>query len=469
MTNPLLKFFSAESALGRAKAEGPLPDNEVLLRNTLGIAWPAVVESLLLAIVGFIDTMMVSTLGDTAVAAVGLTQQPKMLSLAVFFGLSPAVAALVARRRGENDRDSAIRVLRMAICLATVLCTIITFVFFRYADAIISFAGSQDDTHELAVSYFKIIIGGMFFNVLTYTINSAQRGAGNTRITLVTNIASNGVNIIFNYLLINGKFGFPKLGVAGAAYATVLGTIVALILAVISVMKPDGYLYLAQRSVAGMYEKRSFRSLMSLFSSTMIEQVFMRIGFFVYAKIVAGLGTMPLTIHQIGMNVLNIPFAAGDGLSSAAVALVGRSLGEKRKDLAKIYGSFCQRCGVILSLIISLIFVFFGQGIYGLFSSTPEVLETGGIIMKLMCVVVWLQVSQVIFSGCLRGSGDTKYTAFVSCLSITVLRPIIAYAACYIFDFGIIGAWCGLALDQFIRFALTGIRFYGGKWAHIEI
>lgn len=469
MTNPLLKFFSAKSALGKAPAEGPLPDDEVLLRNTISIAWPAVVESLLLAVVGLIDTMMVSTLGDTAVAAVGLTQQPKLLTLAVFFGLSPAVAALVARRRGEGDRESAIRVLRMALCLASVLCIVITFVFYRYADAIISFAGSQDDTHELAVTYFKIIVGGMFFNVLTYTINSAQRGAGNTRVTLVTNIVSNGVNIIFNYLLINGKMGFPKLGVAGAAYATVLGTIVALVVAVMSIMNPDGYLYLPLHSAKGIYEKRSFRSLMSLFSSTMIEQIFMRIGFFVYAKIVAGLGTIPFTIHQIGMNVLNIPFAAGDGLASASVALIGRSLGEKRKDVAKIYGSFCQRCGVIMSLFISLIFVFFGHSIYGLFSSTPEVLDTGEIIMKIMCVVVWLQISQVIFSGCLRGSGDTKYTAFVSCLSIAILRPIIAYAACYVFDFGIVGAWCGLVLDQLIRFSLTGIRFYSGKWAHIEI
>ena len=92
-----------------------------------------------------------------------------------------------------------------------------------FAAPIMRLAGTAEDTHEDAVAYFRIITGGMVFNTLTMVINAAQRGAGNTRIAMKTNIAANAVNICFNYLLIGGNLGFPKLGIRGAAIATVLG------------------------------------------------------------------------------------------------------------------------------------------------------------------------------------------------------------------------------------------------------
>ncbi len=468
MTLPIMKLFDAKKVLGKQPPLGPMPDDKTLLKKTLAMAWPSVLESALFAVVGFVDTMMVSVLGDSAIAAVGLTTQPKMLALAVFMALAPAVSALVARRKGENNRESAVRILKFALILAVSLSVVISVVTIVWANPIIHFVGSQPDTHADAVIYFRILAGGFILNALTITINAAQRGSGNTKISMRTSVASNLVNIVFNYLLIGGRFGFPKLGVAGAAIATDLGALVGLVMAIFSILPYENYMFIRLKT-GGIYEKQSMRSLLSMGTSSLLEQIFLRTGFLINAKILASLGTLAFTTHQIAQNILVISFAFGDGLSVAAIALVGYSLGEKRSDLAQVYGAFCQRCGLICSTVLSLIYLVFGKYIFTWFSSTPQVVNDGALIMKLMTVIVFFQIAQVIYSGCLRGSGDNRFTALVSFINIGVLRPAFAALAIYVFDLGLVGAWAGLILDQLIRLAMTSIRFKRGKWMNIKI
>ena len=163
---------SAHSPAG--PAAGEIPPVKSLLRDTVGVAWPSIVESFLVALVGFIDTIMVSVLGSYAIAAVGLTQQPKFLGIAVFMAMSTAISALVARRRGEQNRESAVRILRMCILVTLVLTAVVSAVCVAFADPIIRFAGSAQDTHEAAVEYFQILMGGIVFTTVMLVINAAQ-------------------------------------------------------------------------------------------------------------------------------------------------------------------------------------------------------------------------------------------------------------------------------------------------------
>ena len=190
-------------------------------------------------------------------------------------------------------------------------------------------------------------------------INAAQRGVGNTKIAMRTNIVSNLVNIVFNYLLIGGHLGFPALGVNGAAIATVLGTIVASGMAICSVLNPDNFLYLFYSKKALRFDRKTLGSIANIGSATLAEQLFLRFGFLLYTMVVARLGTNAFAAHQIGMNIITISFAFGDGLSVASVSLVGQSLGEKRPDLAKVYGGFCQRLGFICSAAVAFVYVTF--------------------------------------------------------------------------------------------------------------
>ncbi|MEF9969707.1 MAG: MATE family efflux transporter [Ruthenibacterium sp.] len=469
MSAKFMKLFSAEHTLKNTVPLGEMPSDKTILKRTLRVAWPSMLESFLVSLVGVVDTIMVSALGSYAIAAVGLTGQPKFICLAAFFSLNIAVSAVVARRKGERDRDGANNVLRQALLVTGVLTVLITILAFVFAEPILRLAGTNADTHAAATVYFRILTAGMVFNVFSMVINAAQRGVGNTKIAMRTNLASNAVNIVLNYLLIGGNFGFPKLGVAGAAIATVAGTVVALGMSILSISHTDGFLYLFYHNVKLKFDKKTLGTLANIGSASFAEQIFLRFGFLVYAMVVARLGTAAFAAHQIGMNVINISFSIGDGLSVASVALVGQSLGEKRADLAKIYGAFCQRIGLLCSLTLAIAYATVGRDVFMLFSNEPQILDYGAEIMRFVAIIVVLQVSQVIYSGALRGAGDTRYVALVSLISVAVIRPLAGWLFVYPLGLGLTGAWIGLMLDQFMRFLLSRRRFRGGKWMNIKL
>lgn len=441
-----------------------------LFKETIRMAWPALLESFFVALAGMIDTMMVSSMGTYAVAAVGLTTQPKFITLAVFFSINVALSALVARRRGQNDRKNANEILLTALILTLIACVILTALTVILASPIISLCGSSADTHDPAVLYFKVIQAGMIFNVLSLCINAAQRGSGNTRIAMTTNITSSVVNIIFNYLLIGGHFGFPKWGLFGAAFATVLGTVAASVMSVRSLFNKNSYVSVPyMRSEVIRPKIDALGSIVSLGSNMLIENIAMRVGFVITAVLAAKLGTDAFAAHQVGMNFLSLGFSFGDGMQVAAVALIGRSLGEGKPDKAKVYGSLCQRTGLGISFILAIILFFFGRALFSLFFQDPSVLDMGVLIANYIIVIILFQISQIIFGGCLRGAGDMKYCLFASLVSVTLIRSIVTWVLTSVFNLGLNGIWLGILSDQVSRFLFLSIRFRQGTWAQIRI
>lgn len=446
-------------------------DSKELILEAIRMAWPAVLESFFVALAGMIDTMMVSTLGTYAVAAVGLTTQPKFIALALFLSSNIAVNALAARRFGQKNRENANKILYTAIVFVIISAVIISTVTFIGADQIIKWCGSNADTHEAGVTYFRVIQAGMIFNVLSLVINAAQRGCGNTQIAMTTNVTSSIVNIVFNYLLIGGNFGFPRLGMFGASLATVLGTVVACIMSIISISKNDCFLsipYIIKHKIKPGFD--AFRSIISLSFNLLLENIAMRIGFLTTSIIAAKLGTDAFAAHQVGMNLLSLAFSLGDGMQVAAVALIGRSLGEKDTEKAKHYGNICQKIGFIISVVLAVIMFFFGREIFSLFFNKADILDMGVLISRFIMIIVLFQVSQIIFAGCLRGAGDIKYCLWASLISVTIIRTLVTWSlAGGILNLGLSGIWIGVLSDQLSRFIFLSIRFREGKWTEIAI
>lgn len=439
-----------------------------MYRNFIKIAWPALMESMLVGLVSFVDTIMVSTVGETAVAAVGLTGQPRLLFYAIFLSLSIAVNAMVSRRFGEKDQKRANQCLSMMLPIVVILCAVFTVIAFAVSEPLLRFAGAQDDTIDIAIPYFRYVMVGMNFTVVSLIINAAQRGCGNTRISMTTNLSANLVNVVFNALLINGLFGLPKLGVTGAAIATMVGNFSSAVISILSLCKKDRFL---QFSVKDMFrwDFVQLRTMFNIGSGSLVEQLFMRIGFFSYAKLVAELGTMEFATHQIVMTIITLSYTAGDGLGVAASALVGQNLGRKRSDISIIYGKIGQRFGAVVSAVLVIIFTFMGGFLVRCFSDDPEVIRVGRHLLYIVAVTAPFQVSQVIARGCLNGGGDTKFTAIVSFVSIALVRPVLTYVLCYPLGLGVYGAWISLFCDQFTRFSFTKYRLNGDVWYRKKI
>ncbi len=464
----LRRLFSCRYMLKEKDKVGEIPSSKEAYKTTFRLAWPSITESVLVCLTGAVDTMMVGTISPQAISAVGITHQPKFILLALIFSLNVGITAVIARRKGENNQEGANRCFKQSILVATILAILLFLLGNVIAEPLLRFAGAKDDIITDAVLYFRIIMVGIFFNSIGLAINAAQRGVGNTRISMTTNLTANIVNVIFNYFLINGVWIFPKWGVAGAAVATSLGNFIAFLMAVCSVIPKSRYINLFSKA-KWRFDKLTMQSVIKVSSSACAEQVAMRLGFFLYTKIVADLGTLPFATHQVCMSILSISFGFGDGLAVASTTLVGQSLGAKRSDMARLYTSICQRMALIVSTALFLVFIFFRRECVGLFTTDQTIIEQGAVLMIIIAFTTHAQTSQVVITGALRGAGDAFHVALTSLLSIAIVRPGLSWILCYPVGFGLYGAWIGVMMDMFLRLTINYTHFRKGKWTKIKL
>ena len=201
----------------------------------------------------------------------------------------------------------------------------------------------------------------------------------------------------------------------------------------------------------------------------MVEQLFMRAGVITYAKTVASLGTVAFAIHQICLNIQALSFMNGNAFAVSATSLVGQSLGKKRPDMAQAYSSHTRRVGMVISILLGLIFFFFGKPITALYSSDPEIISQGAKILMFVAFIQPFQSSQFILAGALRGAGDTKSTAIIMFITTLLVRPGLAMLMIHGFGWGLVGAWIAMISDQLLRSLLILLRYNSGKWKSIKV
>jgi putative MATE family efflux protein len=461
-------LFSINGMIKPNQIQGNLPQTKEIYKTFLKVAWPSAIEALLVALIGTIDTVMVGSLGSGAIAAVGVTNQPRLVLLAMIFSLNVGITAIIARRKGQQDMNGANCTLRAGIILSTVISLTMSVLGYLFAKPILLFSGAETSYLKDALDFFQILMVSIFFTSLNLTINAAWRGIGKTQISMRTNIVANIITIIFDFLLINGIGIFPKLGVKGSGVATCLGAIAACLMSIISLLNKEGYLSLL-RKYSWKINKKILQPILNVSGSSFIEQVFMRIGFLAYAIIVSKLGTTAFEAHLICMNILNLSFCFGDGLAIAASSLVGQNLGAKRPDISIIYGKTGQRIAFIVSTFLFIFFILNRTLLVSLFSKEAAIITLGSSILILLAFTTHVQTSQVVFSGCLRGAGDTVFVAITSIISVAVIRPLLTWILCFPAGLGLYGAWTALILDQTFRFLICFLRFSNGKWTKIVL
>ena len=445
-------------------------DNKSMAIESIKIAIPSIIDNVLSVLVGLVDTMMVSRIGTAAISSIGVTNQPKLFIFSIFFSMQICISILAARKLGENDKEDANRLFLAGFIIVVSFSIILSIVFSIFAYPFMKFCGANSEIIDNATSYFRIIMLGSIFNALFIYINAALRGCGNTKITLRTNLVSYIFNIIFNYLLIYGNFGFPRLEVKGAAIATVIGTFAASVMAIISVIKEKNFisvLYIIKNKIKVSIE--SFKLIIKVWWSILTDSLLSRVGFMINSIIVARIGTMPYAVHTVGMQMLSFAYSFGEGLSTSSVALVGRSLGESNIELAKKYANINEKIGIIISIFISTILVLFGKSFFDIFFDTSEELKLGYRVSLFLAVVIPIATMKLLMNGIVRAGGDVKYVMKVSIISNTIMQPVVAFLLIIILKLGIYGAWIGIFLAQFTSFILVLKRYKSDDWIKLKL
>lgn len=214
-------------------------------RVILKLAMPAMIEFGLMMLVQIIDMIQVGVLGPWALAATGLVAQPTMLIFSVFSALVVGTTALVARAAGAGDSEYASRVTRQSFVIVITMSLITTAVCIPASGSIVRLMGADIDTIEPATIYMKIVMAGTIFTVGNMVLAAALRGAGDMVTPMISNLIANAFNLFGNWVLINGKLGFPRLEVAGAAIATTFSRVIAFSITLHAVYRRDRFIHIS--------------------------------------------------------------------------------------------------------------------------------------------------------------------------------------------------------------------------------
>jgi len=444
--------------------------NKMLYKDIIRIAWPSMIELLLTQLASMVDMMMVGKLGVNAIASVSLTTQPKFLLMTLVQSLGVGTTAMVARYKGAGKPEKANQVMRQSLLMVFFIGLFMSIIGFTFAVPMIRFMGGDEETLADAVAYLRIQMIGFTPFALTAIITASLRGAGDSKSAMTYNIVSNATNVLFNYMLIYGHFGMPRMEVAGASLATIIGQTVAFGIALATIMKKSDKKYLHLKFSDGFKMDRVLvGQVFNIGIPSMIENLIMRAGMIIFAKLVVSLGNTAFATHQVCMNIQSMSFMLGQAIAVSSTSLVGQSLGKNRPDMARHYSIRSASVGTMCALILGTIFALFGRYLVMAYNDDATVMELGAKIMIIVAMLQPFQCTQFVLAGSLRGAGDTKATAVITTITVVFVRAGLGYVFIKVLDLGLYGAWYAMATDQLMRTLLVSIRYLKGKWMFLKL
>jgi len=437
-------------------------------RAVWSLATPTLVEMFLVSLTGMVDMIQVGRLGAAAITSVGLTNQPMMLLQAIFQALNVGTTALVARFIGMGRPKDASDTLRQTFYVTILLGIIVSLFAGLFAPFILKFMGAEPDVVAVGTPYFQVVGYGFICTAIAMSIASALRGAGDTKTPMTVNLVANVVNIVWNAILIWGLFGFPRWGVFGAGVATTFSRLVAAVWFVAIAVKGEKSLRL-DFSERWKPNKEILGRVFYVGAPAALEQLLLRSGQLVFAKIVSSLGTVTYAAHQVAMNILNLTVMPGQAFATSATTLVGQYLGAKRPDDAERCANTSRNVGLTIAVATAVVFLFLGKYIAWLYTNDMSVVLVSALMLRIYAFAQPAQSTQFVLAGGLRGAGDTMYPLYSTTLGIWVGRVVLGLIFVKVLHWGLAGAWIAIVLDQCTRGILIYLRFQTGKWKEIRI
>lgn len=459
-------------------------DDAVKVRKVVMLlAWPAIMEMFLATLVQFVDTAMVGSLGQVAIAAVGISTTPIWIMMSLFVALGVGTTALVARFVGGKDHQSAAQVAQQSLLLAATLALLLTVLMLINAEFVPRAMGAEADVIPAASLYLRIVSLAFFFGFCSFILSGVLRGAGDTKTPMRVNAYANIINVVANFFLIFPSrvvdVGFPfsegalslfipgaGMGVAGAAVATAVSRTFAggVILYILFSGKQEVKLRLYFK-----YNWTLIRRILRIGLPAMGERLIMSVGHMLFSVIVLQLGTVQYAAHHLAIIAESISYMPGFGFSMAATTLVGQGLGAGNPRLAESFGYAAWRLSALVMGAMAVVLYLFPEYLILIFNREPEIVAYGATCLRLVAFAQIPFATTMVLMGGLRGAGDTVWPLIIAAVGMMVVRLGLAFILVNYFNLGLVGAWTAMVLDIWVRGILTFLRFRSGHWKLVKV
>jgi putative MATE family efflux protein len=426
------------------------------------LAWPTVVANLLQSTVGLVDIKVVGSLGPSAVAAATAGHRLFFVLQAMLMAAVAGTTAFVARAWGAGDRDEASRVVVNSLLLGGTIAIIMGAVGLGLADPFAGFLGLDGDTKRLAVVYTRLLSLFTLAYAVAFVLSAGLRATGDTRTPLLIGVVNNACNILLLYVLVYGGWGFPKIGIAGAALSGGLAFCAGSLL--LLWLWARGRLALSPIR-ANPFARDKLRALLHVGYPAAMEQFVVQSGFIAFTVIISRYGTAALAAYGIGVQILSLSFVVGFGFSIAASTLVGQHLGAGNPRRAEQSGWRALALAIGSMSVMSVLIVGLARPIAELMIADPEVVRLTVAFIYFLGAAQPLMAVDFALGGAVRGAGDTRFPLLATFAGLIIGRVALAGAFAW-YDLSIEWVYGAVLSDYALKATLLIGHFRSKKWQH---
>jgi len=436
------------------------------LRSTiLRTAFPAMMEMVLYMLIGVVDVAIVGHLGAAPLAAVSLGAEIFFAVVLILEALGIGSSVLVAQAKGAGRMDEAGLIAGQTVLLGFLVGCLIGLPGLLFAGNIVGFFRVEPAVSILAVSYLKIVFWALPLALMYALVSMVFRGLGRTDIPMYIAIVVNIINCAGNYVLVYGKFGFPKLGVMGSAIGTALAHIVGLIIVLVVLFYAQKELTVHWNHVIRMHAA-TVKKIFSLGIPSFGEQFFNHLSILVSVYLIVVTGTVQYAAHQVGITVESLSYMPGFGIAIAATALIGQSVGagDRQRVLNMAQGS--MELVLLFMGFFGILFAAVPYQIASLFTNDPAIVAIAGLLIRIASLEQLTIALSMVLGGILKGSGDTRTPMLVIVLSTWLYRIPLTYLIIHVLHQPIQFVWLVFVSDWFIRAVVFVWIYRRRNWLH---
>ncbi len=432
--------------------------------NVQKIAIPIIIQQLMFSGLNMLGVILIGQKGDASVAAVGLAGQIAFLLNLVHFGIISGAAMFTAQFWGKRDIPNLRRVLGLCLMLA-ISASLIFFTLSQLWPSQILHIYSKDPiVIELGTSYIRTFSWTFLFFGITFSYALVMRSTGNVKVPTTVSVGALLISTFLSYSLIFGKFGFPELGIQGAAVAAVIARFLECV-TLLSVT------YAAKLPVAASlreltdFDREFLRRVIKPMLPVILNELFWSLGITTYNIIYGRMGTQSYAAMNIVSTIEQVGFVIFIGISNATSVLVGNRIGSGKENEAYLYAGRSLGLGILGGILLGLVLQLVKVPVLSLYKVSPEVIQDASRIINVVSFFLWVRVNNMTtVVGILRAGGDTRFSLFLDGIIIWIVGVPMAYFGAFVFHWPVYLVYLCAMSEEATKWILGINRYFSRKW-----
>ncbi len=449
-------------------------EKEAFYKKVIQIGLPITLSQLLTSLLAFIDTVMVSSLGDNAISAVGIGANFYFLTFMINFGLISGLSIFFAQFWGNKNTENIQKTFAVTVVSSIILTTFFVVLGKFLPEFIVGLYNhiENEQNHqlvqEMGASYIRIASIGYYFTGISFVIIMLMRSMERVVFPQVVTFMTVLLNTFLNYILINGKLGFPVMGIEGAATATVISSFVGALILVLSVVLSKDEVFRFNFDYIKSIDLSFLKKLFSKALPVMFNETLWGLGMSMYLIAYSFINDTAFPSYHIANTIIGMFWVVNAGISSAAAIMLGNKLGEKDIETAKRYGNRFVKLSFLFGIVMGVIVFVLSPYIPLLFTDASEVIRRDAtlilIVFSFYQPIKFTNAIHII--GTLRSGGDTKYALIAEVGALWGIGVPLAFILSIFTDLDIYVIVAIVNVEELIKFVFVNLRFRTYKWAN---